>query len=59
MPKSKLMTSERRCLRCGRTFPSVSPGNRICRYCKTKNGSMFVPRKSSKVMPAAKKAKIT
>jgi len=39
-PNRDVPTSPRTCLRCGKSFPSTGPGNRICRHCAELNRKM-------------------
>lgn len=36
-PRSNIGPKKRSCLRCGKLFPSLSIGNRICPKCHKKN----------------------
>ena len=36
----KVITTERKCLKCGKTFKSTHAGHRLCATCNTENKSV-------------------
>ena len=39
--KDKSKTTQRKCLRCGKKFPSLWVGNRICEKCTKINSTQY------------------
>ena len=42
-PLVTVILTERKCLRCQQVFPSLGPGNRICKGCSESNANVRMP----------------
>lgn len=40
-PRATLPTSRRECLKCGKSFKSTGPGNRLCMRCNIANAAIY------------------
>lgn len=43
-PAKKKTKMKRKCLKCGKSFKSTGPGNRICGKCRRMNSKIYTTR---------------